>query len=198
MDDVIKNPKVDAFIEAQGPWREEMMELRRITLGTGLTEELKWGVPCYTVNKKNVVLIHGFKEYCAMLFVKGSLLPDPQGVLVAQTENVQAGRQVRFTGREEILALEPVLKSYILEAAALEESGATVAFKPTAGFNVPEEFQARLDGDAALKEAFGRLTPGRQRGYLLHFGSPKQAKTREARIDKAVPSILAGKGLNDD
>ena len=191
------NPKVDAFIRGAEKWQEEYKELRSIVLDCGLDEDLKWGVPCYSVDKKNVVLIHGFKEYCAILFVKGALLKDTQGLLITQTENVQSSRQIRFTRADEIVELGPALKTYILEAVELEKSGAKVDFKKTAEFNMPLEFKKALDGDPALKAAFEALTPGRQRAYLLFFSTPKQAKTREARIEKSTPQILAGKGLND-
>jgi uncharacterized protein YdeI (YjbR/CyaY-like superfamily) len=191
------NPKVDAFISGAEKWQEEYKELRSIVLDCGLDEELKWGVPCYTVDNKNVVLVNGFKEYCAILFVKGALLKDERGILVTQTENVQSSRQVRFTRADEIVELGPVLKAYILEAVELEKSGAKVDFKKTAEFNMPVEFKKMLDGDAALKAAFEALTPGRQRAYLLFFSAPKQARTREARIEKSIPQILVGKGLND-
>lgn len=191
------NPRVDAFIQKATQWREEFEQLRRIVLDCQLSEELKWGVPCYTVENKNVVLIHGFKEYCALLFVKGALLQDPGGLLITQTENVQSARQVRFTHVDEIVELEPVLKAYIFEAAAVEKAGLKVDFKQTVEFHTPQEFQKRLAEDPALKTAFEALTPGRQRAYLLYFSAPKQSKTREARIEKCVPQILTGKGLND-
>jgi uncharacterized protein YdeI (YjbR/CyaY-like superfamily) len=193
-----RNPAVDAFLESQQRWREEFAALRGIVLGCGLDEQLKWGWPCYALSGGNVVLIHGFKFYCALLFFKGALLDDPENILVQQTGNVQAGRQVRFTGVEQIAAMEAVVKDYVLRAVALERSGATVAFRETAEFAVAEEFQARLDADPKLQAAFSTLTPGRQRAYLLHFSAPKQAKTRAARVEKALPDIFAGKGLNDD
>ncbi|MEA1650762.1 YdeI/OmpD-associated family protein [Nitrospirillum sp. BR 11164] len=189
--------KVDAYVEKAGKWREEVAKLRAIALDCPLVEDFKWGHPCYTSGGANVVLIHGFKEYCALLFFKGALMKDPNGILVQQTENVQAGRQIRFTTSGEIAQLAPTLKAYILEAIAVEKAGLKVDFKPTREFAVPEEFQSRLDGDPALKAAFDALTPGRQRGYLLHFSSAKQAKTRMARIEKSAPLILAGKGLDD-
>ncbi len=191
------NPRVDGFIARAGQWQAEFTELRRIALDSGLNEELKWGVPCYTCEKSNVVLIHGFKDYCAMLFVKGALLRDPRGVLITQTANVQAARQVRFTNLAEILALEPVLKDYLAEAIAVEKSGLAVNYKKTAEFSMPDEFQARLDELPALQSAFAALTPGRQRAYLLYFSAPKQSGTRAARVAKCIPQILAGKGLND-
>lgn len=162
-----------------------------------MTEELKWGVRCYTIGQKNVVLIHGFKEYCQILFVKGALLKDPDGILIQQTENVQSARQVRFTNVQEIITLEPTLRSYIREAIENEKDGRKVELKATPEFSMPDEFRKRLENDPALKSAFERLTPGRQRAYLLHFSSPKQAATRETRIEKCLPLILAGKGLND-
>jgi uncharacterized protein YdeI (YjbR/CyaY-like superfamily) len=191
------NPKVDNFIARAGQWRIEYEQLRRIVLDCGLTEELKWGVPCYTLGKSNVVLIHGFKEYCALLFVKGALLKDEKGILIQQTENVQSARQVRFTNVDEIIELEPALKVYIRQAVEVEKAGLKVEFKPTAEFSSPEEFQTRLAESPALKAAFEALTPGRQRGYLLYFSAPKQSKTRLDRIEKCTPQILAGKGLND-
>jgi uncharacterized protein YdeI (YjbR/CyaY-like superfamily) len=191
------NPKVDGFIERADQWKEEYIKLRAIVLDCGLTEELKWGVPCYTINGKNVVLVHGFKEYCAVLFVKGALLKDPHGILITQTENVQAARHVRFTNLQEIEAVEPVLKAYIYEAAEAEKDGRKVQFKGTAEFSMPDELQNKLDESPELRAAFESLTPGRQRAYLLYFSQPKQAKTREARIEKCTPQILAGKGLND-
>lgn len=166
-------------------------------LDCGLTEELKWGVPCYTFQEKNIVLIHGFKAYCAMLFFKGALLQDPKGILVQQTENVQAARQIRFTTVQEIVELEPSLKAYINEALGVEHAGLQVEFKKTAEFSMPEEFINRLEEVPGLQDAFEALTPGRQRAYLLYFSQPKQAKTREARIEKSIQPILEGKGLND-
>lgn len=191
------NPKVDFFFNKAGKWQEEYEKLRTIVLDCNLTEELKWGVPCYTFQKSNVVLIHGFKDYCAVLFPKGALLKDPEGILIQQTEHVQAARQVRFTGIREITALEPVLKATIFEAIEVEKNGLKVELKKTTEFAMTEEFQAKLDELPALKKAFEALTPGRQRAYLLHFSQPKQAKTREARIEKSVEAILNGKGLND-
>ncbi|MBS1636976.1 MAG: YdeI family protein [Bacteroidetes bacterium] len=191
------NPKVDFFFNKASKWKAELEKLRTIVLDCHLAEELKWGVPCYTFNKKNVVLIHAFKDYCALLFHKGVLLKDPKGILIQQTENVQAARQIRFTSLQEIKKLEKVLKTYIFEAAEVEESGLKVPMKKTTEFNMPEEFQSKLNKTTALKKAFESLTPGRQRGYLLYFSSAKQAKTREARIEKYIPQILAGKGLDD-
>jgi uncharacterized protein YdeI (YjbR/CyaY-like superfamily) len=192
-----RNAKVDAVLRKEGRWSAEMEELRKIALSCKLTEDLKWGQPCYSHNGKNIVLIHGFKEYCAYLFFKGALLKDPEGLLVIQTANVQSARQVRFAEKAEIGRLKAVLKAYIQEAIAVEKAGLEVALKKTSEFAVPEELQARLDESAALKEAFEALTPGRQRAYLLHFASAKQSKTRQARIEKHIPRILEGKGLDD-
>ncbi len=191
------NPKVDFYFNKASKWQEEYQKLRTIVLDCGLTEELKWGVPCYTLNGSNVVLIHGFKEYCALLFHKGALLKDSEDILIQQTENVQAARQLRFTELEEILELEPIIKAYIHEAIEVEKAGLKVELKKTKEFDMPEEFQTALDEDPELKDAFKALTPGRQRGYLLHFSGAKQSKTRVSRIEKATPDILAGKGLND-
>ncbi|TWB44375.1 YdeI/OmpD-associated family protein [Nitrospirillum pindoramense] len=191
------NPKVDAYLDRAGQWRDELTRLRAIARDCPVVEDFKWGHPCYTADGANIVLIHGFKDYCALLFFKGSLMSDPNGILVQQTENVQASRQIRFTSGGEIAQLAPTLKAYILEAIAVERAGLKVAFKPTADFTMVEEFQERLRDDAVLKAAFEALTPGRQRGYLLHFAAAKQAKTRVARIAKCAPLILAGKGLTD-
>ena len=191
------NPKVDAFFCDAQSWRDEFSKLRPILLACGLTETLKWGVPCYTNENKNIVLMHGFKDYCAILFFKGALLKDDDGILVRQSDNVQAARQVRFTSVDEIVRLEPVLKSYVRAAIEVERAGRTVALKSTAEFDVAEEFQVRLDQDAALKAAFGALTPGRQKAYLLHFSAAKQSSTRRARVEKCAPKILDGKGLDD-
>ncbi|MVT08402.1 hypothetical protein GO493_09050 [Chitinophaga sp. ysch24] len=191
------NPKVDAFLDRSEKWQEEFEKLRMIVLDCGLTEELKWGVPCYAYQGGNIVLIHGFKEYCALLFFKGALLPDPNSILVQQTENVQAARQIRFTSLREITKMESILKAYVFEAIEIEKSGLEVVFKKTKEFDMPEEFREKLDKDPALKTAFEGLTPGRQRGYLLYFSSAKQAKTRISRIEKYVPQILDGKGLED-
>lgn len=192
------NPKVDEFIRKAKKWRQEFERLREIVLDCQLTEELKWGNPCYTHQGKNIVLIHGFKEYCALLFFKGALLSDPDGVLIRQTENVQAGRQIRFTGVCEIVDMEDTLKAYVRKAIEVEKSGLSVKLKKTAQFAIPDEFQSRLDGSPALKTAFDALTPGRQRAYLLYFSSAKQSKTRESRIEKNVRKILDGKGLDDE
>lgn len=191
------NPKVDFFFNKPGKWQKEYEQLRRIILDCDLMEELKWGVPCYTFQNSNIVLIHGFKTYCALLFHKGVLLNDAEGVLIQQTENVQSARQMRFTQVEEILALESTIKTYIFEAIEVEKAGLKVEFKKTKAFDMPEEFQKALDENPELKAAFEALTPGRQRGYLLYFAQAKQAKTRAARIEKYTPQIFMGKGLND-
>src|SRR5213080_5368370 len=191
------NPKVDIFFIKAKKWQKELAKLRMIILDCGLTEELKWGQPCYTFQKSNIVLIHGFKEYCALLFFKGALLKDAKGILVQQTENVQAARQIRFTNVREIGKMEPILKAYIKEAIEVEKTGLKVDYKKTADFAIPEEFQNKLDEISALKTAFDALTPGRQRGYILYFSAPKQSKTRESRIEKCMQQILDGKGLND-
>src|SRR6266540_2790756 len=191
------NPKVDEYLRKTKKWQEEFEKLRMIILDCGLTEELKWGCPCYTFEKSNIVLIHGFKEYCALLFFKGALLKDANGILIQQTENVQAARQIRFTNVREIVEMEPILKAYIYEAIEVEKAGLKVNFKKTSEFKIPEEFQKKLDEIPALKKAFDALTPGRQRGYILYFSAPKQSKTRESRIEKCMQQILNGKGLND-
>jgi uncharacterized protein YdeI (YjbR/CyaY-like superfamily) len=191
------NPKVDAFLSKQKNWKDEFEKLRTIILASGLTEELKWGTPCYTFDNRNVVLMHGFKEYCALLFFKGALLKDPDGILIRQTANVQSSRQVRFTSVREIVKMKATLKAYVNEAIEIEKAGLKVNFKETSEFAVPEEFQNKLEESAALKKAFRALTPGRQRAYLLYFSTPKQSKTRESRIEKSTPQILAGKGLDD-
>jgi len=191
------NPKVDAYIARLKNWTDEVNELRTICLDSGLAEDLKWGVPCYTLDGRNVVLIHVFKEYCALLFFKGALLKDAKAILVQQTANVQAARQARFTGVEEIRKLKTVLKAYLSEAVKVEKSGLKVELKKTEEFSVPEEFQAQLDERLELKSAFEALTPGRRRAYLLHFSSAKQSSTRTSRVLKAIPDILNGKGLDD-
>ena len=191
------NPKVDAILSKAKQWRGEFEKLRTIVMSSPLTEELKWGQPCYAFQGGNVVLIHGFKEYCALLFFKGALLKDADGILVQQTENVQAGRQIRFTSLREIAQMEPILKAYIREAIEVEKAGLKVKFKKTSDFTTPEEFQNKLDASPALKKAFDALTPGRQKGYLFYFSAPKQSKTRESRVEKCVQQILDGKGLND-
>lgn len=190
------NPKVDFYFN-KGKWQAEIEQLRTIVLDCMLSEELKWGVPCYTYQKSNIVLIHVFKEYCALLFFKGALLHDAEGILVQQTENVQAARQIRFTSVQQILDMEAILKAYIYEAIEVEKAGLKVELKKTAEFTMPKEFQHKLAESPTLKTAFEALTPGRQRAYLLHFSAPKQAKTREARIEKCMEQILDGKGLDD-
>ncbi len=191
------NPKVNWFFEKEGHWKEAYAKLRTIALDSGLTEELKWGHPCYTLKGKNVFLMHGFKDYCALLFHKGALLKDDHRILVQQTENVQGPRQIRFTSVKEIMKMSPVLRAYMQEAIVVEEAGLKVPLKKTTEFAMPEEFAAKLKAMPALKKAFHALTPGRQRGYLLHFASATQARTREARIAKHIDRILAGKGLDD-
>lgn len=191
------NPKVDFFFNKATRWQEEYRKLRTIILGCELTEELKWGCPCYTFQNSNVVLIHGFNEYCALLFHKGALLKDPAGILIQQTKNVQAARQIRFTSVEQIVELAPTLKTYIDEAIEAEKAGLKVKLKKTSEYTIPEEFQKALDEDHALRTAFEALTPGRQRGYLLHFSQPKQSKTRTARVEKCIPLIFDGMGFND-
>jgi uncharacterized protein YdeI (YjbR/CyaY-like superfamily) len=191
------NPKVDVYISKSEKWQEELEKLRMIVLDCQLAEELKWGVPCYTFQKSNIVLIHEFKEYCAFLFFKGALLNDAKGILINQTKNVQAGRQIRFTTVREIVEMEPILKAYIYEAIEVEKAGLKVNFKKTTEFAIPEEFQNKFDEIPALNTAFNALTPGRQRAYILYFSAPKQSKTRESRIEKCTQQILNGKGLND-
>ncbi len=191
------NPKVDGFLRKAKKWREEFQKLRMVCLECELTEELKWGKPCYTYQESNIVLIHGFKEYCALLLMKGALLKDAKGILVQQTENVQAARQIRFTNVREIVGMKPILKAYIEEAIEVEKAGLEVDYKKTSEFVIPQEFQNRLDESPALKTAFEALTPGRQRGYILYFSAAKQSKTRESRVEKCVQQILDGKGLND-
>lgn len=191
------NPKVDFFFNKAGKWQEEFEHLRMIVLDCGLTEELKWGQPCYTSEKRNIVLIHGFKEYCALLLFKGALLKDPKGILVQQTENVQAARQIRFTSVKEITKLKTTLKTYIREAIDVEKAGLKVALKKTSEFKIPEEFQIKLKEKPALKKAFASLTPGRQRGYIFYFSQPKLSQTRESRVEKYTQKILDGKGLDD-
>jgi uncharacterized protein YdeI (YjbR/CyaY-like superfamily) len=191
------NPKVDQFIVNEKQWGAEFERMRRIARESGLTEEFKWGKPCYTLQDSNVVLIHGFKEYCAFLFHKGALLKDPMGIMVQQTKNVQAARQIRFTQLDEIVELEPVLKTYIDAAIEVEKAGLEVEFKETSEFEIPEEFQTILDEMPALKTAFEALTPGRQRSYLLYFSGAKKSNTRKARVEKHIERILEGKGLND-
>ncbi|SON56534.1 hypothetical protein HDIA_2993 [Hartmannibacter diazotrophicus] len=197
MTDDNKNPEVDAYLGRQEAWRQEFEILRTILLGSDLTEDVKWGQPCYRLGTSNVVLMHGFKDYCALLFFKGALMDDPAGILVRQTENVQAARQIRFTAAQDIEAMRSTLSDYVKRAVEVERAGLKVAFKKTAEFPMPEEFRVRLNEAPDLKAAFEALTPGRQRAYLLHFASPKQYQTRLSRIDKCVPKILGGKGLTN-
>lgn len=191
------NPRVDFYFNKAEKWQEEIEQLRLIALDCGLTEELKWGSPCYTYQESNIVLIHVFKEYCAFLFFKGALLSDTHKILIQQSENVQAARQIRFTHVEEITEQRNILKTYIYEAVEVEKAGLKVNLKKTEDFIVVQEFQHKLDTIPALKTAFEALTPGRQKAYLLHFAQPKQSSTREARVEKWIPQILNGKGLND-
>lgn len=191
------NPKVDFYFDKAGKWQNEVALMRKLVLDCGLTEDLKWGVPCYIYGDANIVLIHVFKEYCAFLFFKGALLSDTEGVLIQQSERVQAARQVRFTDVKQITTQAKVLKAYIYEAIEVEKAGLKVQLKKTEEYAIPEEFKAKLDELPALNTAFYALTPGRQRAYLLHFAAPKQAKTRESRIEKSIPQIMLGKGLND-
>jgi len=193
------NPKVDFYFDKVNKWQKEVRQLRTIVLSCGLNEELKWGVPCYIFQKSNIVLIHDFKDYCAVLFFKGALLNDPNGILIQQTKNVQAARQIRFTSVREIVEMKSVLKAYIYEAIEVEKAGLKVNYKKTKDFKIPEEFQKKLSakGGPALKKAFAALTPGRQRGYIFYFSAPKLSKTREARVEKSIPLILNGKGLED-
>ncbi|MBA4744014.1 MAG: YdeI/OmpD-associated family protein [Muricauda sp.] len=191
------NPKVDFFFEKPTQWQEAYRQLRKIVLDTGLTETLKWGVPCYTFHGSNMVLIHGFKEYCALLFHKGVLLKDTEGILIQQTKNVQSARQIRFTNVKEILNMEKVLKTYIYEAIEVEKTGLEVKMKKTSEFDMPEELQNKLDTDADFKTAFEALTPGRQRGYMLYVSQAKQSKTRVSRVEKSIPKIFEGKGYNE-
>jgi uncharacterized protein YdeI (YjbR/CyaY-like superfamily) len=191
------NPKVDFYFIKAKKWQEELEHLRTIVLDCGLSEELKWGVPCYMFQKSNIVLIHVFKEYCAILFFKGALLKDTKGILIQQTENVQSARQIRFTTVKEIVKMKTIVKAYIKEAIEVEKAGLKVDLKKTSDFNIPEEFQNKLDKNAALKTAFYSLTPGRQRAYIFYFSQAKQSKTRESRVEKYVKQILNGKGLDD-
>lgn len=191
------NSKVDFYFDKAEKWQKELEQLRKIALDCQLTEELKWGTPCYTLGEKNIVLIHDFKEYCAFLFFKGALLKDTDNILIQQSDNVQAGRQIRFTNLKEITDQKDILKTYIYQAIEVEKAGLKVDLKETAEFEVSEEFQEKLDEMPQLKKAFHALTPGRQRGYLLHFSQPKQSKTRESRVEKNIPNILEGKGLKD-
>jgi uncharacterized protein YdeI (YjbR/CyaY-like superfamily) len=191
------NPKVDVYLSKTKKWQEELEKLRMIILDCQLTEELKWGLPCYTFQKSNIVLIQVFKEYCALLFFKGALLNDANGILFKIGKNTQAGRQIRFTNVREIVEMETILKAYIYEAIEVEKAGQKVNFKKTTEFIIPEEFQNKLDEIPPLKTAFDALTPGRQRAYILYFSAPKQSKTRESRVEKCMQQILNGKGLND-
>ncbi len=191
------NPKVDVFLRQARKWAKEFRELRRIALGLQLTEELKWRLPCYTFENKNIVIIQGFNDYCALMFFKGALLHDPKGMLSQIGEHSQAGRQLRFTDVKQIIRIEPVVKSYIREAIAVEKAGLKVELKKTSDYEIPEEFQSKLDGLPALKKAFESLTPGRQRAYLYYFSAPKQSQTRASRVEKSMRQILKGKGLND-
>ncbi len=191
------NPKVDEFLTKAKKWKEEYETLRKIVLDCELTEDFKWMNPCYTFEKKNIVLMHGFKEYCALLFPKGSLLQDSHGILIQQTENVQGARQIRFTNVQEIAEKEAILKAYIDEAIEVEKAGLKVKAKKPEELIIPDELQHKFDEIPALKDAFTTLTPGRQRAYILHFSAAKQSKTRESRIEKCIPNILNGKGLND-
>lgn len=191
------NPKVDEFLTKAKKWKEEYETLRKIVLDCELTEDFKWMNPCYTFEKKNIVLMHGFKEYCALLFPKGSLLQDAHGILIQQTENVQGARQIRFTNVQEIAEKEAVLKAYIYEAIEVEKAGLKVQVKKPEELIIPDELQHKFDEIPALKDAFTTLTPGRQRAYILYFSAAKQSKTRESRVEKSIPNILNGKGLND-
>lgn len=192
------NPKVDFFFGKAQKWQVELEKLRMIVLDCGLTEELKWGVPCYTFQERNIVLLHVFKEYCAILFFKGALLHDANGILIQQTENVQAARQIRFTNVREIVEMETILKTYIFEAIEVEKAGLKVNFKKSTEFTIPEEFINKLEEVPGLQDAFDALTPGRQRAYILYFSAAKQSKTRESRVEKYMQQILNGKGLNDE
>ncbi|WP_428233015.1 YdeI/OmpD-associated family protein [Flavobacterium sp.] len=191
------NPKVDFYFEKDAKWQKEQEELRKIVLDCQLTEELKWGCPCYTFQGNNIVLIHAFKDYCALLFFKGALLSDTDGILIQQSKNVQAARQIRFTRLDEIADQKSILKTYVYQAVEVEKAGLKVVLKKTKEFEISEEFQKKLDENTKLETAFKALTPGRQRAYLLYFSSPKQSKTRESRIEKVIDQIIEGKGLND-
>jgi len=193
----VTNPKVDWFFDKATQWQKEYEKLRMIILECGLTEELKWGCPCYQFENRNIVLIHGFKEYCALLFFKGALLADPDSILIQQTENVQSARQIRFTSAKQIVKMERILKAYVYEAIEVERAGLQVKLKKTKDFKIPEEFQSKLDKMPSLKKAFDALTPGRQRAYIFYFSQAKQSKTRMARVEKYIPQILKGKGLDN-
>lgn len=197
MNNTAMNPKVDEFIDESKKWAEEFRRLRTILLDCQLGEEFKWGKPCYTLQGNNIVLIHGFKEYCALLFFKGALMKDPNGILVQQTENVQAGRQIRFTNLQEIIDKENQIKAYVNEAIEIEKAGLEVEFKKHTEYTIPQELQNKLDENPAFKASFESLTPGRQRAYILYFSEPKQSKTRESRVEKCIQQILEGKGLNE-
>jgi uncharacterized protein YdeI (YjbR/CyaY-like superfamily) len=192
-----RSPKVDGYLRRAKTWQEEFQKLRETILECGLNEEMKWRCPCYTFQKSNIVLIHGFKDYCALLFFKGVLLKDPKGILIQQTKNVQSARQVRFTSVREIVKLKPILKAYINEAIEVEKAGLKVDLKKTTDLAIPEEFQSKLDEIPTLKNAFGALTPGRQRAYLFYFSAPKLSRTRESRVEKCMQQILNGRGLDD-
>jgi uncharacterized protein YdeI (YjbR/CyaY-like superfamily) len=192
------NPKVDTYLHKAKKWQEEMEQLRNMMLDCELEEEFKWYHPCYTFGEQNIVLIHSFKEYCALLFFKGALLQDEEGILIQQTKNVQSARQMRFTSLKEIIQLKKTIKAYVYEAIEVEKAGLKVTLKKTKEYEVPEELEKAFKKSAALKKAFYALTPGRQRAYLLYFSQAKQSKTREDRIKKSTPMILKGKGLNDD
>jgi len=191
------NPKTDWFFVKDTKWQKEYEKLRKIILSCGLSEELKWGCPCYTFENNNIVLMHGFKEYCALLFFKGALLADPDGILIQQTENVQSARQLRFTSVQQVVKAERIVKAYVYEAIEVERAGLQVKYKKTKDFKIPDEFQTKLDKMPSLKTAFNALTPGRQRAYIFHFSQPKQSKTRTARVEKYLKQILNGKGLDD-
>ena len=193
----VTNPKVDWFFDKATQWQKEYEKLRMIILECGLTEELKWGCPCYQFEKRNIVLIHGFKEYCALLFFKGALLADADGILIQQTENVQSARQIRFTSARQIVKMEGILKAYVYEAIEVERAGLQVKLKKTKDFKIPEEFQSKLNKMPALQTAFDKLTPGRQRAYIFYFSQAKKSKTREERVEKNLKQILKGKGLDD-
>ena len=193
----MNNPKVDWFFDKKTKWQQAYQELRELALSFDLTEELKWGCPCYTIGKSNIFLIHGFKDYCALLFMQGALLKDTKNILIQQTENVQSARQIRFANVEEILKNKSTIKSYIKEAIQLDKAGLKVELKKTTEFKMPDEFQSALNEMLELKTAFEALTPGRQRGYLLYFSSAKQSKTRNERVEKYIPKILDGKELDD-
>lgn len=197
MSESTKNARVDALLDKAEKWRREFEQLRTIVLDCGLCEELKWGKPCYTYKDKNIVLIHGFKNYCALLFFKGALMKDPDGLLIQQTENVQAGRQVRFANLQEIVERQAILQEYVREAVEVEDSGQKIAAKQTTDFPVGDEFRKKLDQSPGLKAAFSALTPGRQRAYLLYFAAAKRSKTRESRIERNIQKILDGAGLDD-